>query len=62
MRHTRSYLGTAIESYRIYRREEESVLELRVSYATEPERLYLSLRTDLAKVEDELRKNVRTVA
>ena len=52
----------AIESYRIYRREGESVLELRVSYATEPERLYLPLRTDLAKVEDELCKNIRTVA
>ena len=52
----------SIRSYRIYELEGERVLELSVSYTSEPERFYLAEKVDAAAVEQELRANVRTDA
>ena len=52
----------SIRSYRIYELEGERVLELSVSYTSEPERFYLAEKVDAAAVEQELRANVQTDA
>jgi hypothetical protein len=48
----------SIRSYRIYELEGERVLELSVTYATQPERFYLAENVDVQEVERELRTNV----
>ena len=48
----------SIRSYRIYELEGERVLELSVTYTTEPERFYLAEKVDAQAVEKELRTNV----
>jgi hypothetical protein len=50
----------SIRSYRIYELEGERVLELSVTYTTEPERFYLAEKVDAQAVEKELRANVPT--
>lgn len=52
----------SIRSYRIYEIKGERVLELSVTYTTEPERFYLAEKVDLQAVEQELRANVPSEA
>jgi hypothetical protein len=49
----------AVRSYRTYPHAEGYVLELCVSYATQPEQLYMPPSVDLAAVELELRERIR---
>ena len=53
---------SAIISFRIFGGAAERVLELQVSYSSEPERLYLSPRVNAEEVEAEIRSHIRTEA